>query len=304
MSENAPIAPVEEVTLVSSTNVKSQAIKWCFTHHNCPIESEDDLIYKKLIPLFNKIAKFYIFSVEIGSLTKKRHIQGYIEFKCKKRLSECKKIIDDTTHWEKSKGSKDQNIIYVSKDPIKGPFSFDDGKKLKYSAEELDLITEEMLYDWQKGIIEMIGKKAAKRVIYWYWSKEGSIGKTEFVKYLMFHYKAKFCQGAKKDIMCSILGKDGTNDARPIYIFGYPRTVEDKVSYDGLESVKDGLLFSSKYESGDALIPIPHVLVFANFPPKRAALSADRWVVECLDYAPGMETDNISNISIDDYDWD
>lgn len=297
--EIAPIVPVEEVTLDSSKKQPNGSNKWCFTHKIENIKSEDDLIIKKIVPIFKQITKFYIFSVEIGE-SGYRHLQGYIETKSKIRLTACKKLIDDTTHWEKAKGSRESNIAYCSKDPIKGPFSSEN--KHLYTAEELDLITQDMLYDWQNDLIEIINRKPLKRAVRWYWSKGGGLGKTEFTKYLMYHYNAKFCQGAKKDIMCSILGKDGSTKARPIYIFGFPRTVEDKVSYDAIESVIDGCLFSSKYESSDALIPIPHVICFANFPPKRSTMSSDRWIVTCLD--KDQAEDPLSEIEVDHYEWD
>lgn len=263
----------------------SSAIKWCFTHNFEIIENteKEQATINKLVVLFKTISKYSIFSLEAGAINARRHLQGYIEFTQPKRLTALKNIIDNTTHWEKSKGSRDDNIIYISKSPLKGPFEFDKKNGPKYTAEELDLITEDMLFDWQREIIDIISKKPEKRKIYWFYSKMGGVGKTEFTKYLIYHYGAKFCQGKKADIMCNILGKDGTNDIKKLYVFNYSRTVEDFVSYDALECVKDGLLFSSKYESNDALIPIPHILVFSNFEPDYEAMSADRWVVKCLD---------------------
>lgn len=253
----------------------SPAIRWCFTHWSKDLKSEEDTIVK-IVPLFKKICKYYNFSIEVGE-TNKRHLQGYLELKSKQRLSFLKKVIDETTHWEKARGTREENDIYVEKQPIKN-FKYDDEGR-QYTAEELGLITEDMLFHWQKAIIEIISKLPEKRKIYWYWSKEGNVGKTEFIKYLMYHYKAKFLQGKKTDIMCNIMGKDGKRPITNLYIFGYPRTCEDYVSYDALESVKDGLLFSSKYESNDMIIPVPHILVFANFKPDMKKLSKDRWII-------------------------
>jgi len=281
----------------------SASKKYCFTH-NFEIEEnkkvEEDLI-NKLVGNLSKITNYYIFSLEIGTTNKRRHLQGYCEFKDPVRITGIKNVIENTTNWRKAKGSRQENNTYISKEPIKGPFIYDINTAPLYTAEELGLITTEMLYDWQLDIVDMIKKKPEKRKIYWYWSREGEIGKTEFIKYLMFHYEAKFCQGGKKDIMCNILGKDGKTKARPIYIFGYPRTCEDKISYDALESVKDGLLFSAKYESSDCIIPVPHILVFANFPPDEETMSKDRWIIKNLDKVKTEAQDPPASLSPLDY---
>lgn len=276
-------------TVPSPKKQDSVSKRWCFTHHITDIKSEDALI-KKLVGVFKSLTSYFIFSIEIGSETKKRHIQGYVEWKTPRRLTACKVIIDNTTHWEKSKGNKDDNITYCSKEPIKGPFTYENSHR--YTAEELGLITEDMLFDWQKDIINIVNKKPEKRKIYWFWSEKGEIGKTEFVKYLIYHYGAEFIQGKKADIMCAICGKDGKKEIKKTYILGFSRTVEDYISYDAIETIKDGLLFSSKYESGSMIIPVPHVFIFCNFPPNEETMSKDRWVIKQLDNAVKSTDEN------------
>ena len=54
------------------------------------------------------------------------------------------------------------------------------------------------------------------------------------------------------------------------------------MSYSAIESLKDGLLFSGKYEGGVKLFPPPHVVIFANFLPDMTKLSIDRWDIHTL----------------------
>lgn len=62
-----------------------------------------------------------------------------------------------------------------------------------------------------------------------------------------------------------------------IYIFDFARTVENFVSYEALETIKNGIYFSGKYESKTVVRNCPHVLVFSNFLPHMESLSLDRW---------------------------
>ncbi|KAH3697560.1 hypothetical protein DPMN_085063 [Dreissena polymorpha] len=66
-------------------------------------------------------------------------------------------------------------------------------------------------------------------------------------------------------------------NAEPIVVFNYPRSQEGSINYHFLELLKDGCIFSSKYESRVKTFTPPKVVCFANFPPMRDALSADRW---------------------------
>ena len=63
-----------------------------------------------------------------------------------------------------------------------------------------------------------------------------------------------------------------------------PRSTRGSISYSTLESVKNGLVCNTKYETGVKAFNPPHIIVFANFPPEKVEeLSADRWKITCLD---------------------
>jgi hypothetical protein len=57
------------------------------------------------------------------------------------------------------------------------------------------------------------------------------------------------------------------------------RKQSDFLQYDFLEGVKDGLIFSSKYESAMKNMPPCHVVVMMNQQPDMSALSADRYTI-------------------------
>jgi len=56
-----------------------------------------------------------------------------------------------------------------------------------------------------------------------------------------------------------------------------PRSKGEHLQYSFLECVKDGLLFSTKYESVMKQFDPPHVFVFMNEEPDQKALSEDRY---------------------------
>ncbi len=70
-----------------------------------------------------------------------------------------------------------------------------------------------------------------------------------------------------------------------IVIIDLARTQAESVNYfyQFIESLKNGVLFSPKYESGQKIFKPPHVFVFANYEPDQTKLSADRWNIVQLD---------------------
>lgn len=79
---------------------------WCFTLNNY---SEEE--YKA----FQEAdCKYIIIGKEEGK-EETPHLQGYVQFKNGKRLSECKNI-NERAHWEQAKGNPQQNYDYCSKD--------------------------------------------------------------------------------------------------------------------------------------------------------------------------------------------
>lgn len=210
----------------------------------------------------------YIFGEEICPKTERFHLQGYIEFHTKCRPLE--KIKIGSIHWEKAKGDKKSNIKYCSKSGnyhtnMKIP------KPIKDPLEGLEL------YKWQKDIIEIVKGEPDDRKIYWCWEKEGCKGKTSLAKHLCLKYNALYVAGNNADMKFAISACLELEKEIDIVILDIPRTKEGFVSYTGMEEIKNGIFFSSKYESGMKIFNIPHFICLANFEPDITKLSKDRW---------------------------
>jgi hypothetical protein len=118
-----------------------QARMWCFTLHanedlgehlSWPLATVQDPI---LHWAGNKFFKYCKYQVERAPDTGKVHLQGYLCLTDKMRLAALKKEYSARAHWEKSRGSIDDNEAYCSKEEsrICGPFEL--GTKPKGSSD-------------------------------------------------------------------------------------------------------------------------------------------------------------------------
>lgn len=236
--------------------------KWCFTYF-CK-DTDDFGSFEKVC---KDLGKWYIVGLETCPTTGKKHWQGYIEFKEKCRPIEKMKSFLPNAHWEKNRGSQEENFKYCSKEK----FFFSNIRILE------DPLNGIVLYTWQTKILDIIKERADDRTIHWFWEPNGKTGKTTLAKHICMNYNAVFLQGKSNDIKCGVAAYIKENKSLDIAIFYYPRTYEDYVSYEALESIKDGIFFNGKYESGMCMYNSPHVLIFANFEPNKDSLSKDRW---------------------------
>lgn len=271
MSNYSSVSSGKEGNTISSLPLAnkqiSAAIRWCFTLNNYTTKDISSIVL-----IIQQTCKFGIIGQETGECELFKipagtpHLQGYIEFTKKARpLGLFKRGI----HWEKAKGNKQQNVTYCSKED-NVCFTLGMPKPIKVIEE---------LYDWQKRVIQLYHEEPDDRKIHWFWESPGGRGKSCFIKYMYVKYKILFCQGGKHgDIMNLVFNQD--MDACKCVVFDIPRANKGYISYASLESIKNGMVCNTKYETGVKVFNSPHVFVFANFPPDdESLLSKDRWVI-------------------------
>lgn len=246
----------------------TQCMHWCFTWNN--YDSSD---IETLETLFKHLCHKYCFQEETGKEGTK-HIQGVISLKKRARWTEFG--LPKAIHWEKCQHVT-KAYLYCSKVETRtgGVFT------LNYDVpEKLKLITPDKW--WQIEILDILKTVADDRKVYWYWSHKGGVGKSQFAKYLVAKENALFFEeGKKADIMHLIF--EAPEKRLKKIIIDVPRDNGNKVSYKSLECIKNGMIYSSKYEGGYKLFNSPHVIIFANLPPEEHRLSADRWVIKNID---------------------
>lgn len=243
--------------------------KWVFTLNNY---TEEEYIH------INTEVKrknwLYIIGKEEGKENKTPHLQGFIECKNAIKFSTLKNMMP-RAHIEKSKGSKEQNYAYCSKEN-----NFITNIKMKQIIK--DPLEGLELYQWQKEVLKIINEKPCKRNIYWFWEPKGNVGKTELCKSICLKRSKEtiFLGGKASDIKYGVKSFiDNPNNDLKICIFHFTRSLENHISYEAIESVKDGIFFNSKYESGMIIYDKPHVICFANFKPEKRKISKDRWII-------------------------
>lgn len=130
--------------------------------------------------------------------------------------------------------------------------------------------------EWQQKIIDLCTGRPDSRKIHWYVDYDGGKGKSYLARYLVCEKGAFYTQGGKHaDIVHGY-------DQQRIIIFDLCRDVEGYVPYSVMETLKNGVMFSGKYNSAMQVFEIPHVLVFSNFDPDTSKLSRDRWDITTL----------------------
>ena len=136
---------------------------------------------------------------------------------------------------------------------------------------------------WQARLMEKLEMKPHPREVIWYNDPVGHTGKTFMSKFLtLFKDAIRLENGKSADIKFAYQGER-------IVIFDLCRSQMDHFNYEALESMKNGLIFSPKYESKTKIFDIPHVLVFANWLPDQSKLSEDRWNITTLNQVEDME---------------
>lgn len=134
------------------------------------------------------------------------------------------------------------------------------------------------LRPWQQTLEDKLALPPGDREIIFIVDTAGNQGKTWYAKYYcQSHANAQYLEPGKKADMAHSL----ENDKRVLFV-NVTRQQVDHLQYSFLESVKDGMVFSPKYESGMKFLPKMHVVVMMNQEPDYGLLSHDRYDVNIL----------------------
>ncbi len=242
--------------------------KWFMTINNY---SKEEL---KLMTQFCTSKKEYIVCEEIGEEKGIPHIHAFINCKNAVRWKTLKKMFP-RARIEIGKGTGADNLVYCSK-----------GGKYITNLEPLQLRLKNRIlkqyetvkwHKWQQQVLKTISASPDARAINWLYEGIGNIGKSFLAKYIVLRYNAIIADGKKDNVFNQIKTAMDAGIEPKIIILDIPRHNIDYVNYGAIEQIKNGMIYSGKYEGGICIFEIPHVVIFANTPPNINKLSLDRW---------------------------
>lgn len=150
-------------------------------------------------------------------------------------------------------------------------------KAMREMLEELrpkpDLKIKEELRLFQKKILTYINdSEPHSRAIIWICDTTGGAGKSDLASHLVqSHGFLTFNNGKTADIAYAWNGEN--------VIFDLARSQQEHINYEAIEQIKNGRIFSPKFNSMMKMYKRPHVLVFSNKQPNYDKMSMDRWFV-------------------------
>lgn len=276
--ECAKTVPGEEDGNTESSSSQSNPIyKWDFVLNNY---TEEEVC--QINTTLEKYCKEAGYSFEIGSEKQTPHLQGYLTLKKKLRLTGLKKIFGPRVSFRPTR-NEEALKAYCAKTNGKLDWQFPKPKK------PLKLITPDKW--WQLELLELLDTEPDDRKVHWYWSHAGSIGKSQFAKYCVAKKNCLFFEeGKKADIMHLIF--EAPDERLERIFIDVPRDNGNNISYKAIESIKNGMIYSPKYEGGYKLFNSPHIIIFANEPPQEHRLSADRWIIKQIDDLKVIDDEN------------
>lgn len=158
-----------------------------------------------------------------------------------------------------------------------------------------------VLREWQKELIEKL-EQQNEREIYWVYDEDGNTGKTFLAKWLHFCKDAFYFENAKKaDIACAW-------QLEEYAVCNLTRDKEGMTQYSIFESLKDGMVFSAKYESKTKVAPKPvKLVIMSNWLPDVSTMSMDRWKIlqlnnEQFQWWTDTQIKNLKSLQNADYD--
>ncbi|ASH99186.1 replication-associated protein [Giant panda circovirus 2] len=300
---------------------KMSCRSWCFTL-NYNADTYDGHLSTLQALAATLAVDYLLYGRESAPTTGQRHLQGYIVFSSRRGLNAVRALLPGA-HFERAKGSHKQNYDYCTKDgdfEESGELPADKGgkrpclwesyrewcKSLDHIPSDLEIVESfPALYgryrsacrsiadlycprptirvgelrDWQSELEQRLEDEPDDRTVEFFVDVAGGVGKSWFCGYLFSKLKDVQVLGpGKRDDLAHVIDVGSR-----IFLFNVPRKSMEFLNYGFLESLKDRMVFSPKYESQMKILKHKcHVIVMCNEMPDMEKMSADRYVIHEL----------------------
>ena len=286
------------------------AKNYAFTLNN---PTEDELVRLSALPVE---ASFLLYGKEIGE-SGTFHLQGTVGFHKRRSLAQAKAIISDPAHFEVVRNlvasieycRKEGDVTELGVIPVSNPAGkrsdLEDFKSsvrsgvlslaelrethseiiAKYPRFCFDYVRDHSpkrevedfpLRPWQQELADILKEDLDSRTIVFVVDTTGNSGKSWFCDWFESRNPGTqlILPGKKADMAYSL------DPSIRVLMVDAPRSKQGEfIQYDFLEEVKNGRVFSGKYESGMKRLGKVHVVVMMNEQPDMTKLSSDRYLI-------------------------
>lgn len=129
----------------------------------------------------------------------------------------------------------------------------------------------------QKAVINVINEQSVREIDVWY-DPKGNVGKSWLCNHLYETGKGFYCPPTLDTVKGLIQFIANGYRGEEIIVIDIPRSWKwSEQLYTVIESIKDGLIYDSRYHTTVRNIRGVKVLVMCNTEPKLSKLSKDRW---------------------------
>lgn len=254
---------------ISGNSIKqiSPAKNWCFTINNYTQEVID-----YIVPIIQTECDVGFFSKEVGE-SGTPHLQGYLRFTVKKRPKSVFSEVDNI-HWEKARGSLEQNVQYCSKE---AELCFRHGlPRIPRVYTYTDLFPE------QREVVDLLSEEPDDRTIIVCHAGYNK-GKTSLARHVVYYMKGVILPTTKRHA----LSVARSNMDKHIFIFDLTADESDDPPtefFECIESLKNGLFcaaFGSK-GTGSVIMDFPNILILSNERPEAWNSQIDKNRFKCV----------------------
>jgi len=230
--------------------------------------------------------KHWCFQLERGENTEREHYQGIISLKVKRDKKTCLSVMHPLPEYFEPvanasiKGGSEEFYVTKEETRVDGPWS--DKEKEIFVPRQYDGILEN-LRPFQTVIWNSVPNRDY-RTINVIIDHVGHNGKSSFARLMQIYGKGYVipplnCFKEVSQMVCNIL-MDHDNRDPGCFIFDIPRGLKQddlRSMYAGIEQIKNGIVFDTRYHYKTYDFHSPAIWVFTNTKPLMSLLSLDRW---------------------------